>query len=101
LHRVPIGIEGFFSDKYSAASKVGMLERDLIEKATDRLSATEPMKAVFDHNGVKKISESECQERENTLELAERLRHGHSGLPRQQRSVASDYYLVCVDRVIP
>src|SRR5258708_7345290 len=45
----------FEDDMYAAASKAGVLEKDLLTQVKGRLSSIKPMKAVFDHNYVKKI----------------------------------------------
>src|SRR6266481_4966708 len=49
------GWDIFEDNMYAAARNAGVLERDLLDKAKGRLSAIKPMKAVFDHNYVKKI----------------------------------------------
>src|SRR6266481_3884184 len=49
------GWDIFEDDMYTAASKAGVLEKDLLSKVKGRLSSIKPMKAVFDHNYVKKI----------------------------------------------
>ena len=51
-----------------------MLERDLLNKVKGRLSSITPMKAVFDHNYVKKIDGPNVKKGKNKLELAEQLR---------------------------
>ncbi len=59
---------------YEAASNAGVLERDLLNKVKSRLSAIKPMKAVFDHNYVKKIDGPNVKKGKNKLDLAEQLR---------------------------
>jgi len=49
------GWDIFEDNMYAAARNAGVLERDLLDKVKGRLSAITPMKAVFDHNYVKKI----------------------------------------------
>ncbi len=49
------GWDIFEDDMYAAASKAGVLEKDLLTQVKGRLSSIKPMKAVFDHNYVKKI----------------------------------------------
>src|SRR6266566_3208842 len=49
------GWDPFEDNMYEAASNAGVLDRDLLAKVKGRLSAIKPMKAVFDHNYVKKI----------------------------------------------
>src|SRR6202789_987477 len=59
---------------YAAARNAGVLERDLLAKVKGRLSAITPMKAVFDHNYVKKIDGPNVKKGKNKLDLAEQLR---------------------------
>src|ERR1700689_5968232 len=68
------GWDIFEDDMYSAARKAGVLERDLLAKVKGRLSAIKPMKAVFDHNYVKKIDGPNVKKGKNKLDLAEQLR---------------------------
>jgi myo-inositol-1-phosphate synthase len=68
------GWDIFEDDMHSAASKAGVLERDLLDKVKGRLSAIKPMAAVFDHNYVKRISGPNVKQGKNKLELAEQLR---------------------------
>src|SRR5947207_8849318 len=44
------GWDIFEDDMYAAASKAGVLEKDLLSQVKGRLSSIKPMKAVFDHN---------------------------------------------------
>ena len=46
----------FEDNAYEAAVKAGVLEMGLLEKVKAPLQAIKPMKAVFDHNFVKKIN---------------------------------------------
>src|SRR5512147_1029716 len=68
------GWDIFEDDMHAAALKAGVLERDLLGKVKRRLSAIKPMKAVFDHNYVKKIDGPNIKRGKNKLELAEQLR---------------------------
>ena len=68
------GWDIFEDDMHTAASKAGVLERDLLAKVKRRLSAIRPMKAVFDHNYVKKIDGPNVKKGKNKLDLAEQLR---------------------------
>src|SRR5664279_3309586 len=45
----------FEDNAYQAATKAGVLETSLLEQVRARLSAIQPMKAVFDQNFVKRI----------------------------------------------
>ena len=68
------GWDIFEDDMHTAALKAGVLERDLLKKVKRRLSAIKPMKAVFDHNYVKKIDGPNVKKGKNKLDLAEQLR---------------------------
>jgi len=68
------GWDIFEDNMYAAARNAGVLERDLLDKVKGRLSAIKPMKAVFDHNYVKKIDGPNVKKGKNKLELAEQLR---------------------------
>jgi myo-inositol-1-phosphate synthase len=68
------GWDIFEDDMYAAASKAGVLEKDLLGKVKGRLSSIKPMKAVFDHNYVKKIDGPNVKKGKNKMELAEQLR---------------------------
>src|SRR5437016_8636344 len=68
------GWDIFEDDMYAAASKAGVLEKDLLAKVKGRLSSIKPMKAVFDHNYVKKIDGPNVKKGKNKLDLAEQLR---------------------------
>ncbi len=68
------GWDIFEDDMYAAASKAGVLERDLLEKIKPRLQSIKPMTAVFDHNYVKKIDGPNIKKAKNKMELAEQLR---------------------------
>src|SRR5205085_9674480 len=58
------GWDIFEDDMYAAASKAGVLERDLLEKIKPRLQSIKPLKAVFDHNYVKKIDGPNVKKRQ-------------------------------------
>src|SRR5271168_3785610 len=49
------GWDIFEDDMYTAATKAGVLERDLLDKVKPLLKSIKPQKAVFDHNYVKMI----------------------------------------------
>src|SRR5207244_11862952 len=68
------GWDIFEDDMYAAAAKAGDLEKDLIAQVKGRLSSIKPMKAVFDHNYVKKIDGPNVKKGKNKMELAEQLR---------------------------
>ncbi|MGD0825379.1 MAG: inositol-3-phosphate synthase, partial [Terriglobales bacterium] len=68
------GWDIFEDNMYAAARNAGVLERDLLDKVKGRLSAIHPLKAVFDHNYVKKIDGPNVKKGKNKLDLAEQLR---------------------------
>src|SRR6267154_3510558 len=68
------GWDIFEDDMYTAASKAGVLDKDLLSQVKGRLSSIKPMKAVFDHNYVKKIDGPNVKKGKNKMELAEQLR---------------------------
>src|ERR1700723_3713165 len=68
------GWDIFEDNMYAAAQNAGVLERDLLAKVKGRLSSIKPMKAVFDHNYVKKIDGPNVKKGKNKLDLAEQLR---------------------------
>src|SRR6266496_1652224 len=68
------GWDIFEDDMHTAASRAGVLERDLLEKVKGRLGSIKPLKAVFDHNYVKRIDGPNGKKGKNKLELAEQLR---------------------------
>ena len=68
------GWDIFEDNMYAAARNAGVLERDLLAKVKGRLSAITPMKAVFDHNYVKKIDGPNVKKGKTKMDLAEQLR---------------------------
>jgi myo-inositol-1-phosphate synthase len=68
------GWDIFEDNMYAAARNAGVLERDLLDKVKGRLSSITPLKAVFDHNYVKKIDGPNVKKGKNKLDLAEQLR---------------------------
>jgi len=68
------GWDIFEDDMYSAASKAGVLEKELLEKVKPFLQSIKPRKAVFDHNYVKLIDGPNVKKGKNKMDLAEQLR---------------------------
>src|SRR5437016_5149795 len=68
------GWDIFEDDMYAAASKAGVLEKDLLTQVKGRLNSIKPRKAVFDHNYVKKIDGPNVKKGKNKMDLAEQLR---------------------------
>ena len=68
------GWDIFEDDMYTAASKAGVLERELLDKVKPLLSSIKPRKAVFDHNYVKNIDGPNVKKGKNKMDLAEQVR---------------------------
>jgi myo-inositol-1-phosphate synthase len=68
------GWDIFEDDMYTAASKAGVLEGELLKKVKPFLSSIKPRKAVFDHNYVKKLDGSNVKKGKNKMDLAEQVR---------------------------
>jgi myo-inositol-1-phosphate synthase len=68
------GWDIFEDDMYTAATKAGVLERDLLDKVKPLLRSIKPQKAVFDHNYVKKIDGPNVKKGKNKMDLAEQVR---------------------------
>src|SRR5258708_11115663 len=69
------GWDLFEDDMYAAATNAGVLEKDLLKQVKGRLSSIKPMKAVFDHNYVKKIDGPNVKKAKNNLHLPQQLHH--------------------------
>ncbi len=68
------GWDLFEDDMYTAASKAGVLERELLNNIKPFLSSIKPRKAVFDRNYVKKLDGTHVKKGKNKMELAEKVR---------------------------
>jgi myo-inositol-1-phosphate synthase len=68
------GWDIFEDDMHTAASKAGVLERELLDKVKPFLSSIKPRKAVFDHNYVKNLDGPNIKKGKNKMDLAEQLR---------------------------
>jgi len=68
------GWDIFEDDMYTAATKAGVLERDLLDKVKPLLKSIKPQKAVFDHNYVKLIDGPNVKKGKNKMDLAEQVR---------------------------
>jgi len=68
------GWDIFEDDMYAAASKAGVLDRELLTQVKPLLSSISPRKAVFDHNYVKKIDGPNVKKGKNKMDLAEQVR---------------------------
>ena len=91
------GWDIFEDNMYAAARNAGVLERDLLDKVKGRLSAIQPMKAVFDHNYVKKIDGPNVKKGKNKLDLAEQTAAGHPRFQEVEWREPADHHLVRID----
>jgi myo-inositol-1-phosphate synthase len=68
------GWDIFEDDMHTAATKAGVLERDLLDQIKPFLSSIKPRKAVFDHNYVRKIDGPNVKKGKNKMDLVEQVR---------------------------
>src|SRR5689334_4857241 len=68
------GWDIFEDDMYTAASKAGVLDRELLNQIKPFLSSIKPRKAVFDHNYVKNLDGPNVKKGKNKMDLAEQVR---------------------------
>jgi myo-inositol-1-phosphate synthase len=68
------GWDIFEDDMYSAASKAGVLEKDLLDRVKPFLSSIKPRKAVFDRNYVKNLDGPNVKKGKSKMDLAEQVR---------------------------
>jgi myo-inositol-1-phosphate synthase len=68
------GWDIFEDDMYTAASKAGVLERELLDKVKPFLSSIRPRKAVFDHNYVKNLAGPNVKKGKSKMDLVEQVR---------------------------
>jgi len=68
------GWDIFTDDMYAAASKAGVLERELLDRIQPFLESIKPLPAVFDRNYVRKLDGPNVKEGKNKMHLAEQLR---------------------------
>ena len=74
LNDVVFGAWDIFEDSaYEAALHAGVLEKALVEDLREQLDSLKPMKAVFNHNYVKRLNGTNIKEGKNKMELAEQL----------------------------
>ncbi len=74
LDDVVFGAWDIFEDSaYEAALHAGVLEKALVEELREQLDSLKPMKAVFNHNYVKRLNGTNIKEGKNKMELAEQL----------------------------
>ena len=68
------GWDIFEDDMFAAASKAGVLERELLQEIKPYLSSITPRRAVFDRNYVRKLDGHNLKKARNKMELAEQVR---------------------------
>ncbi len=68
------GWDIFEDDMYSAASKAGVLEQELLSKVKPFLKSVKPMKAVFDHEYIRNIDGPNKKKGKSKMDLAEQVR---------------------------
>jgi myo-inositol-1-phosphate synthase len=68
------GWDIFEDDMHTAATKAGVLERDLLDQIKPFLSSIKPRQAVFDHNYVRKIDGPNVKKGKNKMDLVEQVR---------------------------
>src|SRR5579871_4461569 len=68
------GWDIFEDDMYTAASKAGVLERELLDQVKPFLSSVKPRKAVFDRNYVKNLDGPNVKKGKNKMDLADQVR---------------------------
>lgn len=68
------GWDIFEDDMYTAASKAGVLERELLDQVRPFLSSIKPRKAVFDRNYVKNLDGPNVKKGKSKMDLAEQVR---------------------------
>ena len=67
------GWDIFEDNAYEAAANAGVLDRTLLDQLKEPLSAIKPMKAVFDHDYVKRINGPNVKQARTKMEKAEML----------------------------
>ncbi len=74
LNDVVFGAWDIFSDNaFDAATKAGVLEKDLLNQVSEQLASLKPMPAVFEQNYVKRLHGDNVKTGKNKMELAEQL----------------------------
>ena len=91
------GWDIFEDNMYAAASKAGVLERDLLDQVKPFLTSIKPRKAVFDHNYVKKLDGPNVKKGKNKMDLAEQVRADMRRVQEDFRRVAAGHDLVRLD----
>ncbi len=91
------GWDIFEDNMYAAATKAGVLERDLLEQVKPFLSSITPRKAVFDHNYVKKLDGPNVKEGQEQDGPGGTGPGRHARLQEDFRRIATGHDLVRID----
>ena len=74
LDDIVFGAWDIFPDNaFEAATKAGVLEKDLLNQVSEQLASLKPMPAVFEQNYVKRLHGDNVKTGRNKMELAEQL----------------------------
>jgi myo-inositol-1-phosphate synthase len=74
INDIEVGCWDIFEDNaYEAAVKAGVLEMSLLEQVKEPMQAIKPMKAVFDHDFVKRINGPNVMSGGSKMDYAERI----------------------------
>ena len=92
------GWDIFPEDMHAAATKAGVLDRDLLDQVKPLLSSIKPRKAVFDHNYVKLIDGPNVKEGQEQNGSRRAGASRHPRLQKNFRSRAPNHHLVRIDR---
>ena len=96
------GWDIFEDNAYEAALKAGVLERPLLDAGARSRSATiKPMKAVFDHEYVKRHRRAQREDRRHQDGLGRDADGRHPAVQENDRRGAPGHDLVRVDRSLP
>ena len=74
LEDIAFGAWDIFPDNaFDAATKAGVLEKDLLNQVSEQLASLKPMPAVFEQNYVKRLHGENVKSGKTKMELAEQL----------------------------
>ena len=80
------GWDLFEDDMYTAASKAGVLDQNLLNRIKPFLSKIKPQKAVFDPFYVKRLNGPNVKKGKNKMDLAEQLREDIRNFKKKSRA---------------
>ena len=92
------GWDIFEDNMYAAAPTPACSSATCSSKVKGRLSSIKPLKAVFDHNYVKKIDGPNVKKGKNKLDLAEQLRQDIRDFKKSSGAEPPDHHLVRLHR---